>query len=298
MSDGIEPSEVRDRFEDLTVWKRGSQRAPHKPLLVLYALGELERGTRWISFRDVDDKLRALLEEFGPPRTRHHPEYPFWRLQNDDVWVVRHDESLTRRASNTDPLKSELLEHDVHGGFSDQVWTELQSNSSLRGEIMHLLLDGHFPSSLHGDLLDAVGLEASPRRTVRREPRDPQFRINVLRAYDFQCAICGFDLKLDARPIGLEAAHIRWRQADGPDTVSNGIALCALHHKMLDKGAVHVSDELRLFVAEAVHGSAPHIDRLREKHGNRIHAPQRVEYAPDERHVTWHVKEVYRGNPA
>jgi putative restriction endonuclease len=47
------PSPVRDRFGDLTVWKRGDQRAAHKPLLILYALAELERGERWVSFREV-----------------------------------------------------------------------------------------------------------------------------------------------------------------------------------------------------------------------------------------------------
>ena len=47
------PKTVRDRLGDLTVWKRGDQRAPHKPLLVLYALAELERGERWVSFREV-----------------------------------------------------------------------------------------------------------------------------------------------------------------------------------------------------------------------------------------------------
>lgn len=35
-----------DRFGDLAVWKRGAQRAPYKPLLVLLALGALERGER------------------------------------------------------------------------------------------------------------------------------------------------------------------------------------------------------------------------------------------------------------
>jgi putative restriction endonuclease len=64
------PDTVRDRFGDLTVWKRGDQRAPHKPLLVLYALAELERGERWVSFREVDEKLQSLLVEFGPPRKR------------------------------------------------------------------------------------------------------------------------------------------------------------------------------------------------------------------------------------
>ena len=29
------------QFEDLNVWRRGDERPPHKPLLILYALGQL-----------------------------------------------------------------------------------------------------------------------------------------------------------------------------------------------------------------------------------------------------------------
>lgn len=32
-----------DQFRGLTVWKRCGERAPHKPLLVLLALGYLQR---------------------------------------------------------------------------------------------------------------------------------------------------------------------------------------------------------------------------------------------------------------
>jgi putative restriction endonuclease len=40
-------------FDALNVWSRGDQRAPHKPLLVLYALGRWSRGdTADIPFRD------------------------------------------------------------------------------------------------------------------------------------------------------------------------------------------------------------------------------------------------------
>jgi putative restriction endonuclease len=77
-------------FDRLNVWSRGGQRAPHKPLLVLYALGRWARGERGdIPFREVDRDLTALLKEFGPTRQSYDPEYPFWRLQNDGVWAVQ-----------------------------------------------------------------------------------------------------------------------------------------------------------------------------------------------------------------
>jgi len=58
----------------------------------------------------------------------------------------------------------------------------------------------------------------------------------VLTAYEWRCAVCGFDVQLGAIPIALDAAHIRWHQANGPDTERNGLALCALHHKTFDLG--------------------------------------------------------------
>ena len=36
--------EILKAFDRINVWSRGSERAPHKPLLVLYALGQLSRG--------------------------------------------------------------------------------------------------------------------------------------------------------------------------------------------------------------------------------------------------------------
>lgn len=93
--------EILKAFDRINVWSRGSERAPHKPLLVLYALGQLSRGhSNSIAFRDVAPKLTELLKEFGPTRQSYHPEYPFWRLQNDGVWVVDHADQLERRTES------------------------------------------------------------------------------------------------------------------------------------------------------------------------------------------------------
>ena len=285
---------IRSRFEDLTVWKRGEQRAPHKPLLVLYALGRLLQGDRWLLFSNIENDVKNLLIEFGPPRKSHHPEYPFWHLRSDKVWTVPEAEELEMRKSASNPPKTELREKEARGGFSDDVYQAFRASPAFRHDVVRLLLSSHFPSSLHEDIVAAVGLSLDEPPSPQR---DPDFRNRVLQAYGYQCAICGFDLRIGmtGAPIGIEAAHIKWKQAQGPDEISNGIALCALHHKLLDKGAVHVTEDLRLFVSEAVHGSAPHLSRLHNHHGKRIHTPQRKTYYPDREVVTWHVNEVFRG---
>lgn len=55
--------------------------------------------------------------------------------------------------------------------------------------------------------------------------------------------------------IGVEAAHVMWFQAGGPDDVRDGLALCSLHHKTLDLGAFAVGPEGRILVSADVCGA-------------------------------------------
>jgi putative restriction endonuclease len=139
--------------------------------------------------------LRELLREFGSVRRSLHPEYPFWRMQRDPVWEVHSRVPLRARTGNTDPARGELLKANSEGGFPPEIDTALRGDPALTGNIAHTLLDAHFPSTLHEDILAAVGLDLeSP---IRRQPmRDPAFRTRVLTAYDQRCAICGFDVRM------------------------------------------------------------------------------------------------------
>ncbi|MHB1445630.1 MAG: HNH endonuclease [Acidimicrobiales bacterium] len=74
-----------------------------------------------------------------------------------------------------------------------------------------------------------VGPVSKPRR------RDPAFREQVLLAYEYRCAFCGFDGQLGREAVAIDAAHVRWWAAAGPDDVANGLALCSLHHKLFDR---------------------------------------------------------------
>ena len=294
-SSRMQSHEVKELIRDITVWKRGTQRAPHKPLLLLYALGRLVRGDdREISYADVDRDLRELLIDFGPERRSCHPEYPFWRLQNDGIWQLANAEQVVSRKSNNDAKKSELLKYGVTGGFTPEVFAVLQSDRGLVSEIAIEILSQHFPNSVFEDILEAVGLEVRFDQSRRRR-RDPAFRERVLMAYEYRCAVCGYDLRLGNQQIALEAAHIKWHQAGGPDVETNGLALCALHHKLFDRGAFTLSPECQISVSQRAHGSHGFSEWLMSFHGGHLRPSQSDEYQPDADFIHWHRREVFRG---
>lgn len=74
--------------------------------------------------------------------------------------------------------------------------------------------------------------------------RDRVFRRIVLRAYDERCAISGLKLINGGRRAEVAAAHIQPVQANGPDLVSNGLALSGTAHRIFDRGMIRLSDEL------------------------------------------------------
>jgi putative restriction endonuclease len=211
---------ILKRFDELSIWKQGDQHAPHKPLLVLYALGRWQRGQTDVGFREAETDLTALLREFGPPRRSDHPEQLYWRLQRDGVWTLHAPAGPALRTGDDIPRVTALRAHDVRAEFSGDVQSALAAHPGLVAAIANRVLEQHFPESLHQDILNAVGLTLET--TVTRHKRDPAFRQRVLRAYEYRCAVCGFDVRLGSVSIALDAAHIRWHQAGGPDIESNG----------------------------------------------------------------------------
>lgn len=293
----MDPESIHDRIDQINVWKRGDERAPHKPLLLLYALARCRRGeSRLVLYDEAEDDLRQLLDEFGPPRRTHHPEYPFWRLENDGLWQIAGPKADRVRERHADPSSRYLREHDIRGGFPEEIHSVFESNAGLVNELAREILEENFPRTIHEDILASVGLELDGSGSASR-PRDPKFRDRVLRAYEYRCGVCGFDVRIQDTLVALEAAHIKWHQAGGPDSEENGIALCSLHHKLFDRGAFTVSSGREVLVSEQVTGSVGVNEWLLQHHGTGLVGPQSDSYLPEESYLDWHTREVFRGPP-
>jgi putative restriction endonuclease len=84
--------------------------------------------------------------------------------------------------------------------------------------------------------------------TVRQRLHQRAFRERVLGAYRSQCAFC----RLRHREL-LDAAHIiPDRAPEGKPVISNGIALCKLHHAAFDSFMIGVSPDYVIRVREDI----------------------------------------------
>jgi putative restriction endonuclease len=133
---------------------------------------------------------------------------------------------------------------------SNLVWYlqsgNLLHNADQDAECVRDLLDAT-PDQERG-VIDASTSEPQAARRYEivetvRAYRDARFRAAVLRAYSYRCAVCDVALKLvDAAHI-IPVAHPR-----STDEVTNGIALCRLHHGAYDNALLGVQSTFRIVI--------------------------------------------------
>ncbi len=286
------------RIDDLAVWRQAEKRAPHKPLLLLFALGRAQRGLfDPVPFLEVEEGLKdALAMTLNNRKTQ--VSYPFWNLQSDGLWVVEGAGGARLRGGNKEPVLAELRRPMVTGQFAPDVTAWLRAHPEDIVAAARKLLDAHFPATLHEDLCQLFELDLNwtekslPTRSRRR--RDPAFRSEVLRAYEFRCAVCGFDGRMDQLAVGIEAAHVQWHQAMGPDLVENGLALCSIHHKLFDLGVFSLAPDLRVVVSDLLMGGDETAYWMVRHHGQPLLGPRPDKPKLAEKHRIWHWTAVFR----
>ncbi|MFB8762984.1 phosphorothioated DNA-binding restriction endonuclease [Nocardiopsis alba] len=281
-----------ERVGSIRRWSRDGYRAPHKPLLLLYVLGHHQRvGSARLEYSEVEADLDRLLREFGP-RRRTTSAYPFHYLTSDGLWRVDTPEG----EGSPGPSASRLRNGRAGGALVPELTAALTEDPSLRDRIARLLLDGNFEPSLHTGILSFVGLELGRERSEVDRRRDPAFRALVLTAYEYRCAFCGYEGAIDGLSVGLEAAHVRWWAFDGPDTVSNGLCLCPIHHLLFDKGVLGMSEDRTVMVSTRFAGRSAAAEKtVLSLAGAPVLAPQRGFPSVSVEYLKWHTDQVFRG---
>ncbi len=110
-------------------------------------------------------------------------------------------------------------------------------------------------------------------RTVRQRVHQPFFRALAIVAYDRTCAICRL-----RHPELLDAAHIIADSQAGAAIVTNGLALCKIHHAAYDNNLVGIDGDYRVHVNGALlhEVDGPMLKHgIQEMHGTSLTLPTR-----------------------
>lgn len=139
------------------------------------------------------------------------------------------------------------------------------------------VLRGQAPATV--DLADTPLRREYATRTVRQRLFQAEFRRRVVDAYRQRCALCS----LRHREL-LDAAHITADSDSGDPIVSNGMALCKLHHAAFDGFFFAVTPDYRVVVRPSILAESDGpmlVVGLQQIDGTLINLPHREDQQPD-----------------
>jgi putative restriction endonuclease len=122
--------------------------------------------------------------------------------------------------------------------------------------------------------------------------RDRVFRRIVLQAYDARCAITSLKLINGNGRAEVEAAHIKPVEANGPDIVSNGLALSGTAHWMFDRGLICITDDHEILLSRHINDTVG-VRAMINKTG-RILPPARIVDQPHPHFLRWHRENCFK----
>ena len=292
---------ILKQFDTLRVDRSHYGPALKKPLLLLLICSKLSRDANLkneFRFEEIRKDLGDLIRRFGGRigASGPKPEQPFYHLKNDGFWTIHWPKGWS------DPGKAligPLTNFETKATLSTDIYETLTKDPASRAFIVARLMDRWIPRSLHEELIEQLGLDiplpgVTPNDSNNTNSRSAEFRIGVKRNFRERCAFCRFQARFLDFAFGLESAHIRSLQFNGPDTIDNGLALCRLHHIAFDRGVLSVSAEHKILVSKELIAQDAVSKTLIEALAGQPLADWK-DTQPSPEYLGWHRDQVFQG---
>jgi len=291
------------KIAKLKVDRASGDPAPHKPLLLLVVLDIAAHGRLPAKVLPLTPELAFQFCTYWTVvahRRKQRPDVrlPFHHLQNDGFWsCVAEDGNFTVdfRATRYAVLNLEFA--------------AIANDSTFRDQARRLLIAKYFRPQERIALATLVGIpvpsvddvsqirESVEPDAARKQGRDARFRLNVVAAYGYACALTGYRLTTISGATIVDAAHIHQFANSRNNDVGNGIALCKNAHWLFDNGLWTLSDDYRVLVAvDNFSEDCADQKALGAYNGQRIRLPSDKTLWPNQIKIAWHREHKFRTN--
>jgi putative restriction endonuclease len=303
------------RLAKLRVDKASKNPAPHKPLLLLAILDQIEDSVITSNTMRLTPELAfhflgywEIVSHRG--RGIGRAELPFFYLQSDGFLKHVANQGLDVALGSIKPTSIDSLNKIISYAEIPEEFFELMQNKENRNRARRILIlgDWFFPDErmkllalLNLELDDFMNKEieiAIPKgETDFKQSRDIKFRFQIVPLYRFSCVLCGIKMLLPSGITLVEAAHIHQFAHSRNDDITNGIALCRNHHWAFDQGLWTIDQEFKVMVAcgtfteQAI--NQPSLESYHAKQLDLSWIP--LAYRPSDKNFEWHRKSKFLG---
>ena len=275
--------------------------APHKPCLLLVVTDLVEAG-------ELSDPLLPLTGELTfrfmaywsvvAYRRSQRPDIhlPFYHLSGDGCW--------TALDANKQPTTDRRIATFAH---LDPEFFACMNDALFRNRLRRIIVATYFQDADESmALCDLLGLprpsdqlireDAAAYKASRQRGREARFRLTVVPAYGYTCALTRYRcVTVDAGSI-VDACHIHPFSDSRNNHPQNGIALSKNAHWLFDQGLWSLTDNYEVIVAkDRFDETGSDAWSLLEMEGTLILLPKDKNSWPAPEYVAWHRRNRFKG---
>jgi putative restriction endonuclease len=222
------------------------------------------------------------------PRRTQRPDVrmPFYHLQSDGSWEALGDDG--KPAAGVRLARSARL----HPEFA-----ALAGDALFREQARRILIANYFQPEEQIALAALAGIvvpedgEAGcgaeePPEEAKKKGREARFRLRVVAAYNYTCALTRYRLTTVTAGSIVDAAHIHQFARSRNNDPRNGLALCKNAHWLFDNGLWTLTDDCKVIVAAGRFSEeSPDQKALRDYHEQTILLPADPSIRPNPRFI-------------
>lgn len=289
------------KFAKLKVDRAHGDPAPHKPLLLLVVLEMAEQRLLPSDVLPLTPELAFRFSTYWSvvaSRRSQKPDvrYPFYHLKSDGVWSpLAEDGRITaeRFLARYAAMPSDFVAFVNDPVSRDRARRILIAKYFERCERLNLYALVGMPVPSDDEIVRDKNYK-SPEE-AQKQGREARFRLNIVAAYNYTCALTGYRLTTISGGSIADAAHIHQFADSRNNDPRNGVALTKNAHWLFDNGLWTLSDDYRVIVAEGVFAEAgPEQHLLAQYHGQKIQLPNERSLWPNVLHVAWHRSKKFK----
>jgi putative restriction endonuclease len=296
------PQQWLAKLAKLKVDKACGDPAPHKPLLLLVILELAEQGQLPKDVLPLTPELAFRFCTYWSivaHRRTQRPDVrlPFFHLKSDGIWSL-----LDEQAQPTEErLKARYAALPSN-------FVAFAKDPASRDLARRILIAKYFQPAERLSLYELVGIPVPSEDEVARDAkykspeeahrqgREARFRLTVVAAYNYTCALTGYRLTTITGSSIVDAAHIHQFADSRNNDPRNGLALTKNSHWLFDNGLWTLTDNYHVVVAHSKFAEAgPEHHLLAHCHGQKIHLPDNEATWPSLIHLAWHRTKKFKG---
>lgn len=290
------------RLSKLRVDRAKGHPAPHKALLLLSILSRMDEGEPLPQVLPLTPELAFRFLTLGTVVAHRQSQrldirLPFYHLRSDGVWTA-----LDRDGEESSEFRRTVSAR-INPAFATFV-----ADAHNRSNAKLVLIRSYFlpPEQVAlRELLNVAAAEVVPTDTdgaplvveeAAKQGREARFRLRVVAAYNYTCALTGYRLNAITGATVVDAAHIH-RFADSRNNdPRNGLALSKTAHWLFDQGLWSLTDDCRVLIARDHFNESGPSQLLLTGYADRpLAAPADPSAAPNPEYVRWHRENVFEG---